>query len=237
MAIALIRNNNNLETEDSLIDEQSQNVGGVMLLYSSARQYSYNHTAAEGSLIQFLVETHTNSQNSFSDKGHSSVIQLEHNFNLGKAHSLEMRYTQAKRDAVLQAYRLGSATHPQNIAFNKLFYGFPGYQQGAPELITHRFRLLAVDYTLPITQNSVGLLAPPVGFGNNYLQASLQSAFIDQPLLSNENEVYSSIGLSFNTDLSFGLGLINLPAKLYYARGLDTNIGITEAGFQLQQLF
>ena len=244
LAAYLSRYEASFDLGEEAFTKMTTNIAGLMFLYSGSRKYYHNHTGVEGSSIQLLAEKHINTEegnkgNGDKEDGNSVAVMLKKNFNLGKSHSINIGYVQAKRDEEISPFVLGGTSiNDQNmIPFNKQFYDLPGYVKGFKELTTREFRLLTLNYIFPISKNGFGLLAPPIGLGERYIKASTQSAFIDKPLPTQERNVYSNLILSFNAEISLGFGLINLPVKAYYARGLDKDIGSTETGIMVNQEF
>ena len=239
----LIRDRVDIEYEKQSFSSQTKDVGSLLLIYSDERRYYYNHESSEGSSFYLLTEAHRLTTKQYSSAtnraGNAYGIQLTHNFNLTKAHTVSLRYIQAVRDDSLAGFRLGGTSNTQTLSMNKSYYGFPGYNEGEKGLITNRFQLVSLSYILPLSIESNGFMAPPVGLGGKYLKFYGQAVSIDDPVFNDQEQqkIYANLVAEFHSQLSLGLDILRIPFRFYYAHGIDKNVGSKYVGLETSLSF
>ncbi|GMR20057.1 MAG: hypothetical protein BMS9Abin36_0652 [Gammaproteobacteria bacterium] len=233
--------------EDGIAEkpEEIDNLAGVAAMYSSVKQYRRAISRSDGRSVRLVAESSEVIEGG-DYTGSIYTLDWREYFKLWGEHVLAVRFVEGWGDESPRPFELGGSSTADGLPlpggnlvyspFGRREYALRGYRSGLRELEGRRMQLGSLEYRFPILRLERGITIPPVGLHQLHGTVFVDSGGIWDTDDSQPDKYYTGLGAEVTVEVVLFYG-VTLPLRLGVARGLDSDLGSTEAYLQLGASF
>ena len=209
-------------------------LGGTIISFSNAHRYLHSDGPTDGILTSLTLESY-DLFGSSDHTGQALIGEFTGYLDLHDNHVLSLDLLYGEGDDGIERFTLHKSNDQISDlgGFTKLGrreFALRGYPPTSALVGTHIARG-GLAWRFPIDRVYDGFAAPPFGVGRIWGSLFGESgAAWDR---GEDRTFYSSVGLELSAELLIGFDSINIPITLGIARGLDSELGETEAYLKL----
>jgi hypothetical protein len=215
------------------ITQTNDTISGAMLSFNNLSFHNHSISLTEGFKLDLTTEKYTDDS---YYQGSAEIMNLSAYIPIIKKQVIKISALYAQGDETIEPFQLGGAYNllssiGDGQIFGRRSYALRGYQR-ISALQGTRITRTNIAYNFPIATIYDGWSIFPVGVGDIHANIFYESgsAWYEG---DEEKTQYNSIGAQFTFDLMIGFDTFSLPITMGVAKGLDKELGETQAYLKL----